>query len=209
MNKNKFKVGDIVRGNAKSDEWYGITNSKMTKGEVVGVDYGFMRIKVIEHKNGRYIGNTFLVKDMYFDLVKPNKVLIYQNGKEVIAKDTTTGRTGVARCCPEDEFDFGYGARLALERLYPTKSEEPPKYLNCKFVVTESEIENSQVTVGKIYEMKDGRFETDKGNLFPCIDLGRSIAKIKDEFDLIEYFNGTRQIEHFANFKVKVTVIKE
>lgn len=42
---------------------------------------------------------------------------IYTEGRKVIAKDAETGKTGVAKCCPEDTFDFMTGAKLALERL--------------------------------------------------------------------------------------------
>ena len=68
--KSKFKVGDIITGN--SENYYGITNMNMTKGEVMGVhDSGRIIVKILEHK---YPGNVDgLVygglEDKYFDLV--------------------------------------------------------------------------------------------------------------------------------------------
>ena len=44
-------------------------------------------------------------------------VVIWRTGNRVYAKDTITGKETVARCSPEDTFDFLTGAKLALERL--------------------------------------------------------------------------------------------
>ena len=48
---------------------------------------------------------------------KTNSILIYRDGLKVIAEDDNTGKTGIAKCKPQDEFDFYTGAKLALERL--------------------------------------------------------------------------------------------
>ena len=54
-------------------------------------------------------------------------ITVYQEGRKVIAFDTQTGKTGVARCHPDDKFDFYYGAGLAIERLTGYKSEAKPE----------------------------------------------------------------------------------
>lgn len=49
------------------------------------------------------------------------KVVILRNGTTVTATQYVDGEkcgTGVAKCSPEDEFDFAFGAKLALERLF-------------------------------------------------------------------------------------------
>ena len=49
------------------------------------------------------------------------KIEVFQSGKAVIALKKVGGKVvakGVAKCCPEDTFDFDYGAKLALDRLY-------------------------------------------------------------------------------------------
>ena len=51
------------------------------------------------------------------EAVKNKPIVIYNVGLKVIAKDHNTGKTGVARCNPADEFDFRIGARLAFDRL--------------------------------------------------------------------------------------------
>lgn len=67
---NPFKVGDIVTGTAEADEWYTITTSKMTKGEVVEVDGDKIKVRVLEHEDGPSAFSTYLVKAKRFELVK-------------------------------------------------------------------------------------------------------------------------------------------
>lgn len=55
-----------------------------------------------------------------FELVKtPPEIHITVKGNETIAvyKNGDEHKKAVAKCSPEDEFDFGIGAKLALERL--------------------------------------------------------------------------------------------
>lgn len=47
---------------------------------------------------------------------KADKIVITRKGRKVTATDQGGNRAS-ARCCPEDEFDFYEGAKLALERL--------------------------------------------------------------------------------------------
>ena len=69
----KFKVGDIVKGNEKSDGRYGFTNSYCT-GKVIEVyEDGTFLLKVISHE--RYedqVGEEYPVDEDYFDLVASN-----------------------------------------------------------------------------------------------------------------------------------------
>lgn len=46
-----------------------------------------------------------------------NTIVIYMIGNQVIAFDKVTGEKAVAKCHPDDEFDFNIGAKLAFERL--------------------------------------------------------------------------------------------
>lgn len=55
-----------------------------------------------------------------------DRIVIYIDKKDpskVVAKDVSTGRTGVAKCSPEDTFDFYIGARLAMDRLLETEQK--------------------------------------------------------------------------------------
>lgn len=49
---------------------------------------------------------------------KRKPVIIYRNGQDVIALDKETGEKAVAKCHPNDEFDFAIGAKIAFGRLY-------------------------------------------------------------------------------------------
>lgn len=58
-------------------------------------------------------------------------VSIFVRGNKVIARDNNTNKVGIAKCSPEDTFDFAVGATLALERLF---NATPEKKENKKFV---------------------------------------------------------------------------
>ena len=69
----KFKIGDIVKGNEKSDGRYCYTNSYCT-GKVIEVyEDGSFLLKVISHKlYEEQVGEEYPVDDYCFDLVMPN-----------------------------------------------------------------------------------------------------------------------------------------
>lgn len=69
----KFKIGDIVKGNEKSDGKYSITNSYCV-GEVIETnEFGIILLKIISHEKYKdHIGEAFAVDDYYFDLVTTN-----------------------------------------------------------------------------------------------------------------------------------------
>ena len=84
---HKFKVGDIVKGNSKSDKKYNITNSNMTRGKVTRVsnDGDTITIEVLEHNNMQFtVAEEYGVESKYFDLVKEAPKLY--NGKIIFAK---------------------------------------------------------------------------------------------------------------------------
>ncbi len=56
---------------------------------------------------------------------KRKPVIIYQNGQDVIAFDKETGEKAVAKCHPNDEFDFAIGAKIAFGRLYHSQDYIP------------------------------------------------------------------------------------
>ena len=90
----------------------------------------------------------------------PEKIIIYCNGAEVIAKNTATGKTGVAKCNPTDKFDFNTGAKLAFERLIIPEPEKP-KYYTGRVVCIDSK--TSSFTKGKIYVVTNGNLNSNDG----------------------------------------------
>ena len=92
---HKFKVGDIVKGNSKSDKKYNITNSNMTRGKVTRVsnDGNTITIEALEHNNMTFtVVDEYGVESKYFDIVEEAPKLY--NGKIVFTKGDRTFKTG-------------------------------------------------------------------------------------------------------------------
>ena len=122
--KSKFKIGDKVRANKYSDEHYTITNFRSGwTGTVVDVgkfDWTDENRDDIKVKGTD--GEIYSVYSKYFDLIESptsSELHITVNGNETIAVYKHDGKTekAVAKCSPEDKFDFKVGAKIALERL--------------------------------------------------------------------------------------------
>lgn len=126
-------------------------------------------------------GHCWWAQERELEAIFDEKIIIYRDGDRVFAKDINTGKTAKAICSEDDEFDFG--ARLALERL--TKKEpEPEGLLNCRFVVTKIP-DKCTVTVGRIYEVKEGQFRTDDNWCAPIHSRLHSIDELKDYMEHI------------------------
>ncbi len=111
----KFKVGDMVIGNEYADGSYGITKSGW-KGQVVNVNAnGTFDAKGVNSTH------TFMhLLPECFDLVERKVVITYVENM-TIAKCYENGKcvkTSVAKCSPEDTFDFAIGAKIAFNRLF-------------------------------------------------------------------------------------------
>lgn len=195
MKQLEYKIGDHV-----VIEESNIENSKRCyagkSGTIINVNYDpNYEYRYCVHLDdwittgGIYCKVKCLVKEPSND-----KVVITTDGVTTTAtlySKNTKVRTATAKCSPDDEFDFAVGAKLAMERLYPEKIEpktEPaPKYLNCKFIVTDlTKDAGEYITDGKVYTMIDGRFENDLGSKWPYRN------PIETACDLVEYFNGKR-----------------
>lgn len=105
----KFKVGDMVIGNDLADEYYAVTR----KGYIGTVK---------EVRDGRTIVvDQWAVLEECFDLFEEEEmIVITREGKKTIAKYYVNGEVvekGLARCCPEDTFDFATGAKIAFDRM--------------------------------------------------------------------------------------------
>lgn len=63
------------------------------------------------------------------DIFKSNKtIIIYRKDNETIALDKSSGKKGVAKCSPDDEFDFKTGAKLAFDRLLNEGKCKSPEF---------------------------------------------------------------------------------
>lgn len=62
-------------------------------------------------------GKTVVSAYEFLGKSKSPHIVIFQRGRNVIAKDVATGNDGIAKCSPDDEFCFKTGASIALARL--------------------------------------------------------------------------------------------
>ena len=183
MSKPKFKVGDKVRildGSKIKGYTFGwFSNMARHIGEIVTISSIGLFQSHLYYLTEEYRYNW---DERGLELVKPEKIIIYRNGAEVVAKNTATGKTGVARCNPADEFDFNTGAKLAFERLTNPEPEKP-KYYSGKVVCISPY--SSFYTKGKIYEIKDGVGKDDTGDTMtyrPVKSFEEFNQKMKSEF---------------------------
>ena len=111
----KFKVGDVVIGNEKASEHCRVT--KMGAKCIVTKTYGDGNIEV------KYKGCKYVVWSGFFDPVSTDEITITRHGDKVVAKYGK--RVGVAKCSPDDTFDFAAGAKLAFSRLMGEPEDKP------------------------------------------------------------------------------------
>lgn len=107
-------------------------------------------------------------------------VVIYRNGNKVVACDKQTKKEGIAICSPEDEFNFYIGAELALARLAGTKEpakERGSKYYSGDIVCVSTAASN--LTVGKIYKVREGKFRDNNGGVHGSIYPYTSFEDLK------------------------------
>ena len=118
----RYKVGDKVkvRKDLKVGNVYGLCvfteEMKDFCGKVVNItDVNRMDYCIDS-------SDCYWTDDMFEDKISDN-IHIHTEGNQVIAVNEKTGKRGVARCHPNDEFNFYTGAKIALVRL--EESETP------------------------------------------------------------------------------------
>jgi len=132
MGKKNFKVGDkvVVVTDRKAGGDYDV-NLKGKVGEVVEPKSGFNGERVLCRFDGfnGHNGNGATKRGRNYDTndhwyvspedikIAKEKIVIYRNGSETIAENKLTGKAAVAKCSPDDTYDFMTGAKLAFGRL--------------------------------------------------------------------------------------------
>lgn len=113
VKKEELKVGDTVK----------VRTTRMREGKIGTVK------SIVQRSNGSKIysvqlngngyGSTFLEHEI--EKVKPKKtpprIVIYQDGNTVTARDLKTGEEASTVCSKEDTYDLRIGAFIALSRL--------------------------------------------------------------------------------------------
>ncbi len=120
----KFKVGDIIRANEKSNGVYRVTTQKNNwTGKVLNTyEDGDIYVKTLTPKAEK--GDTFVIKEEYCDLL--NEVAIAEDiiTPKAVIIILDNGRTGIAKCNPTDKFNLAFGTALAVARAYGDKETE-------------------------------------------------------------------------------------
>lgn len=138
----KFKIGDRVIVEKSNIECTCECAGKT--GTIVEGPLGRTFIwKVRMDNGGCYWCN---VKCLAEDAKKQDKIVITHDGKTTTAtlyREDGSKEVATAKCCPEDTFDFNFGAKLAMERLM--KKVEP---------VTEWRVVDRKPRVGDYIRLK-------------------------------------------------------
>jgi hypothetical protein len=129
----KYKVGDKVRIRRDLEIGQLYDGCLCTKGmqDLAGKVVCITEVHKI-YGNHRYCiasSSWYWTDEMFEDksMGTDKRVIIDSDGGEVAAIDLETGKKGVARCHPDDAFDFFVGAKIALERL--EEAEKPYGWL--------------------------------------------------------------------------------
>lgn len=174
--KHNFKVGDRVRIRQWEDmakelgflSSLGAISTKITAftpemkhlcGRIAEIKKIKLDGEVKLHKWSDNSGDTKFVFDIdMIEPTEPEQITITRYGQKVVAK--LGQKVGVAKCSPEDEFDFNVGAKLAFARLMGEEIDFPRVY-------THKELEEkfNAKEEFKPYLMGDFEFITHYGNI--------------------------------------------
>lgn len=157
----KFKVG----------ERYKVTGYIREKGniiEIVKIVECRIHYKTIEGVNNG--SNVFEIGSLFARCLKPVKskkdkyIVIYRKDNTMVAIDKVTGEKAVAKCSPDDTFDYKVGAKLAFKRLM---GEEEETGGNFKVLCVE-DVRYGCCTIvfktGKVYEYVNGHCKREDGS---------------------------------------------
>ena len=226
--KFKFKVGDRVRirqwydmakefeitpsGNIRPSFSSTIFNPIMRElcGRIAKITYicdDTVKLD-FDDKTGRFM---WTYKTWMIEPLKNETIVIYRKGQEVIALDKTTGKKAVAKCSPDDEFDFNVGAKLAFERLMDDgKAEQVNRMANVNEYI---KIIRPVLAFGR-YKIDDIIRVTEiKGNTVKGFNLNTKeccVGLCKEEYVVLEGYEPpkeeatTKFLEKFEEGKIYV-----
>lgn len=131
-NKRDFKVGDKITYKNDETTYEGVVVEAKTQDSILVHLKDFEGHNAFSAKCGPYRTRDYWwVNSSKIEFAKNECIVIYRKGQEVIALDKATGKKAVAKCSPDDEFDFNIGSKLAFERLLgiEEQKEAKPKFL--------------------------------------------------------------------------------
>ena len=186
----KFKVGDKVR--VREDliigKWYGKDTFSIGMKDTLGGVYEVKKIFGFGYKLD--CSDIYVYTDEMLELVCcfEEKIITYRKDNKVIAKYYKGNKTvtAKAKCAPEDEFDFEYGAKLAIDRAIEKMNEEEIGYTWVKCVGYRTK-EYFSFTVDKRYKMyNDGKIIDDTGFIFSCSDNKKDTLSFLSDYYIFE-----------------------
>ena len=208
MEKGNFKVRCIDNCN---------NVSKYTVGKV----YQFINGHMVDDKGIEFpmhpVSNfdewdKFTTSDFEPVNDSPQKINIRQDGLTVTAtlkQGKEVIKTKVAKCSPTDTFEFGIGAKLAVERLFGMDGLKTDKVVfdevhgakmlgDGNFKVECIATRDYSLTVGKVYDIKNGYGEFDSKTAFPFARFPHTkIRPFRNFADLQGWFSDGSETSKF------------
>lgn len=99
---------------------------------------------------------------------KKEEIHITRKGSEVHAilkKDGKLVKRTVAKCHPDDEFDFERGAKLAMNRLYEAEVLKENKLYNGYVLCVDNKYNKGLYTKGQVYKFENGVVKCNDGSI--------------------------------------------
>lgn len=168
----KFEVGKLYRIGGDMDDHVGkVIRITDHKARFFGNQYTFEMVRGKPMTVNTFDETSVMGKGL---IPVQEMIVIYRKDNKVVALDKATGKEGVARCAPEDTFNFETGAKLAFKRLVgEDTAAEPVKPEAPKFKVGEF-VRVVSAKVGSI----------DKIHGFPIGQIVKVVG-VKDDGDYI------------------------
>ena len=192
----KFKVGDKVR--VKKDLVGGTTYDGLyfsfCMKDFCGKEFIVEKVKDNTHNYLLNDGEGFAYNDRMLEPVEnimPEKLVIYRDNDKTIAKYYKGDKTATAeaKCAPEDEFSFEYGAKLAMDRAIEKMKEEEIGYSLVKCVGYRQNYE-FDFTVDKEYKIyNNGKITNDTGYTYLSKETKEDMLSFLGESYLFEEVN--------------------
>lgn len=214
---SKFKVGDKVRilDGSKIKNYLGGWILKM--GRHVGEVH---EISNVEHlssysTNYRLEGVAYVWDERGLERCGNETIVIYRKDNEVIALDKRTGKKAIAKCSPEDTFDFNVGSKLAFDRLMngnkeSTIVEDMRKRLksycdskSCSNCILDSPMYRCGRGVHFMTKDKAGNYTMSDEEIIHAFNIvfGTGIKEVKRRAKVGEYVKIVNAVSSYGNYK--------
>ena len=120
----KFKVGDIIKANKKSNKRYSVTTQKNGWTGIVFTIKSDSLMGVVSLTPEEEKGEIYTVNEAYFDIAENEQNITHIVNKNAVIVKLGDGRKGIAKCSPDDKFNLAFGIALAVARAYGDKETE-------------------------------------------------------------------------------------